>query len=166
MLSDKASAIFETALMFARQNLDGMLEAKHVLFALSNEDSDAKKYLNHFGLNSKNLEPKNKGRGGAVHQSQEVSHLISTADIIARQLGAPEVDCVHLLIAILSIPKTYAYEKIAFLLGEKGSSPEAFFDYIMSQIPNSKKLNSYSQFTQDVETMQPQTTTDVYARRV
>ena len=29
MLSDKASAIFETALMFARQNLDGMLEAKH-----------------------------------------------------------------------------------------------------------------------------------------
>ncbi|MCM1194610.1 MAG: ATP-dependent Clp protease ATP-binding subunit [Firmicutes bacterium] len=126
--------------MFARSKQVPYLESQHVLFGLASVNNEAKRYLTDFGLTVRNLEPKERGRGGMLRESQEITHLNSRAALIATELGEADVNCVHMLIALLSMTNTYAYDKITYLLKENGRTAEELFLNILADIPNRDKL--------------------------
>ncbi len=97
MQSETLQSVYEFAGMFARSKKIAMLESQHVLFALANVDNEARRYLTEFGLTAQNLEPKDKGRGGVLHESEEIMQLNARASLIAAQLGERDVNCIHLL---------------------------------------------------------------------
>ena len=96
--------------------------------------SGAKHFLTEFGLNEQNLEPKAKGRGGVLIESQEIVFLNNKASTIAQVMGYDCLDCVHVLITMLSMKNTYAYNKLLFLLGERGSDPNKLLNHIVHNV--------------------------------
>lgn len=110
------------------------------MYAMSVVDNEAKKFLTDFGLNEQNLEPKAKGRGGVLTDSPEITYLNASASTIAEVMGDNCLNCIHTLIAMLSMKNTYAYSKLEFLLGERGSDPNKLLNYIVSNTKNGDKF--------------------------
>lgn len=166
MQSETLQSVYEFAGMFARSKKIALLESQHVLFGLVNVDNEARKYLLEFGLTAQNLEPKEKGRGGALHESEEIMQLNARATLIASQLNERDVNCIHTLIALLSMTKTYAYDKISYLLNENGKTPEQLFSRIVEDIPNREQLLTLGK-TKELDA-EPElvSTADCYARKV
>ena len=166
MQSETLQSVYEFAGMFARSKKIAMLESQHVLFALSNVDNEARRYLTEFGLTAQNLEPKDKGRGGVLHESEEIMQLNARASLIAAQLGERDVNCIHLLIAMLSMTKTYAYEKIEYLLDQNGATADQLFSRIVEDIPNRDKLLTLGKAKELDASPELVATADCYARKV
>lgn len=166
MQTETLQSVYEFAGMFARNKKVSLLEAQHVLYGLVNVENEAKKYLTEFGLTVQNLEPKEKGRGGILHESAEIMKLNARAALIASQLGEKDVNCVHILVAILSMKNTYAFDKIAYLLGENGKTPEQLFSRIIDDIPNREKLLDLGKNRDAEASLEPVATADCYARKV
>ena len=166
MQSETLQSVYEFAGMFARSKKIAMLESQHVLFALANVDNEARRYLTEFGLTAQNLEPKDKGRGGVLHESEEIMQLNARASLIAAQLGERDVNCIHLLIAMLSMTKTYAYEKIEYLLDQNGATADQLFSRIVEDIPNRDKLLTLGKAKELDASPELVATADCYARKV
>ena len=166
MQTETLQSVYEFAGLFARNKKVSLLEAQHVLYGLVNVENEAKKYLTEFGLTVQNLEPKEKGRGGILHESAEIMKLNARAALIASQLGEKDVNCVHILVAILSMKNTYAFDKIAYLLGENGKTPEQLFSRIIDDIPNREKLLDLGKNRDAEASLEPVATADCYARKV
>ena len=140
MQSETLQNVYEFANMFARNLRIAELESQHVLYALARVDNEAKRFLISFGLTADNIEPRNKGRGGLLHDSEEVDELNERAATIAEELGVIDTNCIHILLAMLTMKGTYAYQKIAYLLKKSGKTPSDLFVAIAREIPNGVKL--------------------------
>lgn len=149
MQSETLQSVYDHARDFARFKQVALLEPQHVLYALSKVDNEAKKYLSEFGLTERNLEPKEKGRSSIVRESSEITALNSRAALIAEKLEERDVNCVHILVAMLSMKDTYAYDKIAYLLKENGRTVDELFVRIMEDIPNHIKLMDLGKIKDD-----------------
>lgn len=147
MQTENLQTVFEKAYLFARQLRVPTLKAEHVLFELANVPSSAQSVLQEFGLTSKNLEPKHTGRGGPVSDSSEITELNFRAVFFAGKLGQKDVDCIHALLAILTMSESYAYEKIVWLLKQQGKTPQMMYERILQLLPNKENLSSFSKDT-------------------
>lgn len=145
MQSETLQSVYEYAAMFARTKKAARLECQHVLYALSKVDNEAKRFLTDFGLNEQNLEPKAKGRGGDLVDSREIMYLNTSAATIAEVMGDENLNCIHMLIAMLTMENTYAYNKLEFLLGERGSDINKLLNHIVSNIPNGQMIKAWCQ---------------------
>lgn len=150
MQSEQLQKVFEKAYLFARQLRVPNLKAEHILFELANVDSVAQKILAEFGLTAENLEPKKTGRGGPVSDSGEIYELNSRATYFAMSLGEKDVDCIHALLAILTMNRSYAYDKIVYLLAQQNKTPQNMYDRILQYIPNREKLSALAREPWDV----------------
>lgn len=155
MQSKSLQDVYDFASMFARSKKATHLECCHVLYAMSVVDNEAKRFLNDFGLNEQNLEPKAKGSGGPLLESPEITYLNASAAAIADGIGDESVNCTHVLIAMLSMDETYAWRKLDFLLSERGSSPNKLVNHILSNIPNGDKFVKWCQ-TRNADSPQEQ----------
>lgn len=144
MQTEKMQMVFDNAYMFAKQLRAPELKAEHVLFELAVVDSDAKKVLEEFGLTKDNLCLIRSGRGGPIVETREISELNSRAGYFARVLGSRDVDCIHALLAILTMNKSYAYDKIVFLLRQRGKTPQDMYERIMRNFPQKEKLSEFA----------------------
>ena len=152
MQSETLQNVFEFAAMFARNQRESQLASKHVLYSLARVDNEARHYLTEFGLTVNNLEPKEKGRGGALTESQEIRQLNARAAVIARELGEDDTNCIHMLLALLSMPQTYAYQKIEYLLTHSGKRPDDLFQAIVKTLNNADKLKNIGKGIEEVKT--------------
>ena len=155
MQSKSLQDVYDFASMFARSKKATHLECCHVLYAMSVVDNEAKRFLNDFGLNEQNLEPKAKGSGGPLLESPEITYLNASAAAIADGIGDESVNCTHVLLAMLSMDETYAWRKLDFLLSERGSSPNKLVNHILSNIPNGDKFVKWCQ-TRNADSPQEQ----------
>lgn len=144
MQTENLQTVFEKANLFARQLRVPALKAEHVLFELANVPSSAQGVLKEFGLTSKNLEPKQTGRGGPVSDSGEIAELNFRSAFFAKKLGQKDVDCIHALLAILTMSESYAYEKIVWLLKQQGKTPQMMYERIVQLLPNRENLSAFS----------------------
>ena len=136
MQSETLQNVYEFANMFARNLRIAELESQHVLYALSRVENEAQRFLTNFGLTEDKLEPRSKGRGGLLRDSSEVDELNERAAKIAETLGEADTNCIHTLLAMLTMKGTYAYQKISYFLEERGTSPSDFFVAIARELPN------------------------------
>lgn len=144
MQTEKMQMVFDNAYMYAKQLRSPELKAEHVLFELSVVDSDAKKVLEEFGLTKDNLGLIRSGRGGSIVETREIAELHGRAGYFASLFGVRDVDCIHALLAILTMNKTYAYEKIVFLLRQRGKTPQDMYERIMRNVPQKEKLGEFA----------------------
>ncbi len=144
MQTENLQTVFEKANLFARQLRVPALKAEHVLFELANVPSSAQSVLREFGLTSQNLEPKQTGRGGPVADSGEIADLNFRAVFFANKLGQKDVDCIHALLAILTMSDSYAYEKIVWLLKQQNKTPQMMYERILQLVPNRGNLSTFS----------------------
>ena len=142
MQSETLQNVFEFAAMFARNQRAPQLVSQHVLYGLARVDNEARPFLTEFGLTVNNLEPKEKGRGGLLQESTEIRQLNARAAVIAHELGDADTNCIHMLLALLSMPQTYAYDKIAYLLKHNGKTPDDLFQAIVKTLNNADKLKN------------------------
>lgn len=140
MQSIKLQTVYENAYLFARQLRAPQLKAEHVLYELAVVDSEAKKILGEFGLTKDVLEPKRMGRGGPVSDSREIDELNSRAAFFAMQLGEKDVDCIHILLAILTMNNSYAYDKLEYHLKQRQTTTQKMFERILQSLPNKEKI--------------------------
>lgn len=169
MQSKPLQDVYEFARMFARTKKVSHLECCHVLYAMSVKENEAKRFLNDFGLTMQNLEPKAKGNGGELLDSPEIIYLGTYAASIANGMGDDCVNCIHVLIAMLSMTETYAWRKLDFLLGERGSEPNKLINHIVSNIPNGDRFIKWCQSndktdSQNGKQLQAVTTDASYSR--
>lgn len=144
MQTETLEKVYERANVLARQMRVSSVKSEHVLYALAVIESDAQKILNEFGLSAENLEPKQSGRGGPVFESTELRTINSLAAFYAGKMGERDVDCIHTLMAILTVRDTYAYEKIAWLLTQQGQEPKDIFNRILQFCPNREALKNFA----------------------
>ena len=140
MQSETLQNVFEYATMFARNQRYLQPEGCHILYALAHEENEAKHFLTEFNMTVNNLEPQQKGRAGVRQQSKEITLLNQHAARIAEMLGEKDVNCIHMLLALLSVPNTYAYNKIEYILAQRKYTPNDFFFAIVNSLPNGKNL--------------------------
>lgn len=166
MQTDSLQNVLDFAAMFARNQRFNQLEAQHVLFALAMQPNEAKPFLAEYGLTAQKLEPKEKGRGGGglFQDSKEVENMKLRAAAIAEQVGSRDVNCIHVLLAILTMPQTYAYGKIEWQLKRNGQTPEALFMAIAQKIPNGAKLKDLGVEKEDVAEQQGDVAEVTYGR--
>ena len=143
MYSDTFTQVLETARMYARARMDTQLETKHILRTLVHTNNEARPFLEQFGINAQNVEPAERGRGGAFSDSQEVDDMRAKATLLALEMGEQDVNCIHMLLAILSMPTCYAYNKIDYLLKKRNQRPQHLFEHVASSLPNKDKLLRY-----------------------
>ena len=142
MQSETLQNVYEFANMFARNLRLSQLEGQHVLYALSRVENEAQKYLTAFGLTEDKLAPRSKGRGGMLENSPEIDELNERAATVAETLGEIDTNCIHTLLAMLTMKGTYAYQKISYLLNEIGKVPADLFFVIARDLPNGAKLRN------------------------
>lgn len=114
------------------------ISGQHVLYALAREENEASEYLRQFGLTPAKLEPRYKN----FTQREEMFQLNSRAAVIANELGERDCNCIHMLLALLSMKDTYAYKKLEYQLGQNNTTTEDLFRAIVRDIPNSNKLQN------------------------
>ena len=142
MQSETLQNVYEFANMFARNLRLSQLEGQHVLYALSRVENEAQRFLTSFGLTVDKLEPRSKGRGGLLHDSSEVDELNGRAATIAETLGDADTNCIHTLLAMLTMNGTYAYQKISYFLEEIHKEPKDLFYAIARELPNGARLRN------------------------
>lgn len=140
MQSEQLQKVFEKAYLFARQVRSPKLKAEHILFELATVESPAQKILAEFGMTPSNLEPRHPGQGGVVSDSREIYDLNSRAAYFAMTLGEKDVDCIHALLAILTMNSSYAYDKIEYYLKLINKKPQDMYNRILQILPNKDKL--------------------------
>ena len=133
MQTESLERVLRQAAITAK-NQGGNPTAQHVLYALACVDNEAKPFLDQFDLTPSKLE----SRYIRPAKIDEVAELNRRATLIASQMEEREVNCIHMLLALLSMTGTYAYEKLEYHLGAKG--PEKLFHAIVITVPNGSKL--------------------------
>ena len=150
MRTETLQTAYDIANMYARANRATCTTPSHVLFGLVNVDNPAKDMLAKFGMTAQNLEPKTSFYTNSTYGSNALNILEQMSSRVAFELGADDVDCVHVLLAILSMKGDYAYDKIKFYLEKMGKTPNDFFRYVVDQLPNKQKLIRYMNSPDDL----------------
>ena len=144
MRSETLQMAFNVAHMYARNSRANGIMAEHVLYGLAYVDNPAKDYLAAFGMTVQNLEPRASFQMGNPRNLHEIDDLDRISEHIAKLLGQAETDCAHVLLAILSMPKCYAYDKIKFYMERMGKTTTDLFAYVADKLPNKDKLARYA----------------------
>ena len=77
------------------------LSSQHVLYALACVENEASVFLRQFNLTASKLETKYKY---PPSKKEEMFQLNARAAVIASELGERDVNCIHMLLALLSMP--------------------------------------------------------------
>lgn len=149
MRTDTLQEVYNFAHMYARNNRVNCVQPAHVLFGLVNVENPAKDFLAQFGMTAQNLEPRTSFHTGAIFDSRALQTLDARSARLALEMGTNEVDCIHTLLAILTMDGDYACDKIDFFLKNIGKTRNDFFKYVVSQLPNKQKLVNYTMGVDD-----------------
>ena len=134
MQSESLQNVFMYAASFVRSHRQGEMASHHVLYALACVQNEASPFLAKFNLTPAKLEPKY----GYLALKEEISQLNRRAELFASKLEEKETNCIHMLLALLSMDGTYAYQKLIYQMGASG--PEKLFQAIVKRLPNGKNL--------------------------
>lgn len=149
MRTDTLQEVYNFAHMYARNNRVNCVQPAHVLFGLVNVENPTKDFLAQFGMTAQNLEPRTSFHTGAIFDSRALQTLDARSARLALEMGTNEVDCIHTLLAILTMDGDYACDKIDFFLKNIGKTRNDFFKYVVSQLPNKQKLVNYTMGVDD-----------------
>ncbi len=136
MQSESLQNILLDAYKEARKQHFKTATAQHVLYQLAATDNETSQFFREFGLTPDKL----KADGQFPVLKDEMDNLNKRAALIGAHFGATEVNCVHMLLAILSYKETYAYDKLKYYLEVDGL--EELFQTIVRKIPNGKSLQN------------------------
>lgn len=140
MLKSKSlSDVYSFATMFAKCK-DNCVDCSAILYAMTVTDNEVKPFLEQFGVNSKNTNPKISGRRDEASLNKELAFLEDRATKLAQETGAGEVNCIHTLVALLTMKQNYACNKLDFILCGKGHTLNQLFDCIISNTQEGEKI--------------------------
>ena len=143
MQTEMLQDVILNAKLYARDKRQPTLEPHHVLYALAITNNDAKPLLDEFGLSAENLESSTGHGNGTPVESGDYLDMMKMANAIATIVGAQEIGCKHVLLAILSLKNSYAYGKVFFHLGESEEKVITMYNCVERSIPNYEKLVEY-----------------------
>lgn len=162
MQTETLQDVFDFATVFAHNQYYKKPESRHILTGLAHVENEATHFLTDFGLTEDILAPKEKAIGGVEQRPNEIVQLNARAAFFAEQLGATDTDCVHMLLALLTISDTYAYKKIKWLLDEKGKKIDDLFMTVVNSLPNKERLHSLVKAQPQQELSNMEMTADSY----
>ena len=136
MQSESLQNVMYRAAEVAKFYGSSTVASQHVLYALACEDNEAKPFLEKFNLTPAKLESKYT----VPCKKEEMFELNTRAALIASELGERDVNCIHMLLALLSMQGTYAYKKLDYHLGKMNTSTEKLFQAVVKSLPNGKNL--------------------------
>ena len=148
MVSETLTDVFSYAQTYVRIHHCGEINAHHVLIGLVSVENEARHFLLEIGMNSTNVSTSSHDADTGstrMHDSDEVNRLNRIAARFTEELGDRETNCIHMLLALLSIKETYAYEKIQYYCNDKaGITIDAFFRKIVDTLPNKAALMRFA----------------------
>ncbi len=148
MYTEQLQEVLAYADKYARDNKFREKDTRHYLVALVNVESDAKHYLEEFGITKDNLSYPSDGMGyGTLTVKKEVGEMLNVMATICNNFRDADVDCVHMLLAILSLQNCYAYGTIAYRLKQRKLEPLNLLRYILDKSPN--KQNFYDAYSEN-----------------
>ena len=142
MQSETLQEVYHFAKISAREQGLKQEESRHVLYGLVCVENEATPYLISFGLNRKELNPQTNFDTDPIRGEKEMQELNARTATIAATLGDVDTNCIHTLLAMLTMPQTYAYEKISFHLKVRGQQPRHLFNAIARDLPNGERLKN------------------------
>lgn len=139
------SESLQNVLDFARSYLQAHnlteIQCQDVLYGLVGVENEAKHFLYELGIKDPTAVARRKfGNGGAIKESTEVFELNARATRLAAQMQDSEVNCIHVLLAMLSMPKTYAYGTLEWYANQSGTTLEDFFKQIVASLSKKDAL--------------------------
>ena len=144
MVSETLTDVFSYAQTYVRIHHCGEINAHHVLIGLVSVENEARHFLLEIGMNSTNVSTSSHDADTGstrMHDSDEVNRLNRIAARFTEELGDRETNCIHMLLALLSIKETYAYEKIQYYCNDKaGITIDAFFRKIVDSCLTKPRL--------------------------
>ena len=143
MQTEMLQDVILNAKLYAMDNKHNKLEPHHVLYSLASTDNDVKPILQEFGLTADKLKTTNRGRGGTLVESKDYIAMENIAQFIASIVGEKEISCKHVLMAILSMKDSYAFDKIKFQLHDDEKTIIKLYKRVEQSLPNSELLVRY-----------------------
>lgn len=140
MYTEQLQKVIAYADQYAREKHFAVKDTKPYLVALVNVESPAQKYLEKFGITKSLSYPADCRGYGTMTVSKEVDEMFTVMATICNNFRDGDVDCVHMLLAILSLPNCYAYGTIQYNLNQRKLDPLNMFRYIVDQSPNSRNF--------------------------
>ncbi len=141
MANSATQLIQQYAEQYARAQKFCELDTRQYLVALVNVDSDACVCLAKYGINKDNTHFATDGRGyGTLTYSRELDDMNALCRQIADGVGSVDILPMHMLLAMLSNPKCYAYNNILYRLGGQTTRMDNLTDAVLSSIENGDRL--------------------------
>ena len=135
MQSESLQEVMLNAKLHAMDKKHSKLEPHHVLYSLVFTQNEVQQLLLDYGLTAKKLDIDERGRGGTLTESPQYIAMEKIAVVVSTIVGDKEVNCKHILLAILSQKKSYAREKIWYLLGKSEENVQKLFTSVKKSIP-------------------------------
>lgn len=143
MQTETLQDVILNATLYARDHRHAYLEPHHVLYSLAVTDNAMKPILEEYGLTAKRLSIDERGNATASpKESPYFEAMMKIANGVAAQVGQEAIDCSHVLLAILSLEKCYAYSKIIYYL-KTDEVVMKLFARVQSTMPNGERLTNY-----------------------
>ena len=139
MQTETLQDVILTAKLYARDKRHDQLEPHHILYALASTDNDVKPILDEFGLTADKLVTTEHGRGGMLRESKHFNAMMKLAHLIASAVQQKEIDCNHVLMAMLSLD-CYATDKVRYLLNYNQTAFETLYKRVEGTLPNRQLL--------------------------
>ncbi len=139
MQSEALINVTKRAKEFVRQGNYPQLKAHHILYAMKLVDNEAKPYLDKYGISRMTCPPVNDGTI-AKNSELELTLLGNITQKIAVSMNDAEINCIHLLLAMLSMKKSYVYGVIEYWIQKTGKTPDELFFEIKADLPNGASL--------------------------
>ena len=133
MQTETLEKVILNASMIAKEQ-GNTLASQHVLYSLACVENEASPFLRKFDLTPSKLASKY----GNPPKIDEMAELNTRSALIAAKMDEKEINCIHMLLALLSMSDCYAYQKLEYRLGAKGT--EKLFHAIVTTVPNGNKL--------------------------
>ena len=143
MQTEMLQDVILNAKLYARDHKHPKLEPHHVLYSLAATDNDVKPILQEFGLTADKLEVTERGNSTApIVESKQFAAMMNIAQFIATTVGQRDIGCSHILMAILSLKKCYASDKVLYLLKSE-EAVKRLYMRVERTLPNSERLTAY-----------------------
>ena len=144
MQNETLQEVILNAKMYAMDKKHTELAPHHVLYSLVVTESDVQPILLEYGFTAKNLDIDERGRGGVLVESDEYVAMKNMAHFICTTVGDTEINCKHVLLAIICSGKTYASGKIKYVLKDKDDTKvKQLYQRVKKTIPNNELLDKY-----------------------
>ena len=144
MQTEMLQDVILNAKLYARDKKHAKLEPHHVLYSLAITDNDVKPILAEYGLTADKLATeRGHSNGVTLAESEHFLAMMNIAQFIASIVGEKDIGCNHILLAILSMKKCYAIDKIRYLLKEDESTLMSLYRRVEATLPNRELLTQY-----------------------